>query len=738
MKARPPLKFLLARLLGKVLILLLYRMRIKGRNHCPRKGAALLVANHVSYADPLLVAVASPRIVHFLMSRTYYDIPVAHWFFKAMGAIPVSGRDSPKAVIRSLEACRKVLEEGKVLCIFAEGTVSRHGQMNSFKKGFERVVQGLDVPVVPVHLDRLWGSLFSFEGGGVLFKWPRRLPYPVTVAFGPSLPSSATAHQVRQAIQELGSESFRLRLAERETLALEYIRMAKKHPWRLALADSSGRSLSFGSALAAAAGLAKALDHEIDAGRNAGVMLPASVGGGLAVLALTLAGRAPVMLGLALSKQAAAERCAKAGVTTVLTSRKVTDRLGWRPDRPVFIEDLPLPGRWASLGSWLRLLVMSPERLAQVWAPRASRDLEDVAAILFTSGSTGVPKGAMLSHANILSNVEAISQVYATLATDRVLGVLTLHHALGFTATLWLPLLLGLGAVYHHDPADVSAVAALAERFRPTILAATPVMLAAYLRRVEARAFGSLRLVVAGADKLREELAAAWLDKFGVLPLEGYGTTELSPVAAVNIPDVVGSRRRQKGGKVGTIGRPLPGVTIKTVCPETWESTPEGVPGLLLVKGPNVMKGYVGDPASTSECMRHGWYVTGDVAVIDDDGFVAITDRLARFTRIDGEMVPHRALETRLQDLSGAAGPAFLVSSVPDGEEGERLVVLYKNDCDIESLRSRLSEEGFPRPWIPEARRFHRVAELPIAASGKVDLAALKAMAAEAERRPGG
>ncbi|MFA6317639.1 MAG: AMP-binding protein [Elusimicrobiota bacterium] len=724
MTERPSLGFLLARTLARIFVFLLYRMRIIDRRHCPRKGAALLVANHISYADPILIAAASPRSVHFLMSRTYFDIPVARWFFKAMGAIPVSGRDSPKAVLRSLEACRKVLREGNVLCIFAEGTISRHGQMNSFKKGFEKVVQGLDVPIVPVHLDRLWGSLFSFEGGRVLFKLPGRLPYPVTVNFGHPLPPDADAHRVRQAIQELGSESFRLRLAEKDILPVGFVRRARRHPFRLALAGSGGRSLNYGSAYAAASCLARALEPVLGPGKRQAVMLPASLEGALAVLALSLSGRTPVMLGLSLSRESAAARMSAAGAGKVVTSRKLAARLGWEPEGAVFLEDLPKPGLSGLLGGWLRLLFRDPAALAPPGA------VEDEAAVLFTSGSTGLPKGVVLSHANILANVEAVSQVYATLPGDRVLGVLTLHHALGFTGTLWLPLLLGFGAVFHHDPTDAASVAKLAERFRASILIATPAMLSMYLRRVPPRAFRSLRLVVAGADKLREDLAAAWLTRFGVLPLEGYGSTELSPVAAVNIPDVVGSRGRQKGGKLGTIGRPLPGVTLKTVSPETWEPTPEGVPGLLLVKGPSVMKGYIGGPEPTSEVMRDGWYVTGDAAVIDEDGFVTITDRLSRFSRIGNEMVPHRALETALQDLSGTAAPVFLVSSVPD-RDGERLVVLHAGDCDVEDLRVRLAATGFPKPWIPDAGRFHRVDKLPIALSGKVDLVALKALAVE-------
>ncbi|MBI5622377.1 MAG: AMP-binding protein [Elusimicrobia bacterium] len=731
MTERPPLRFILARTLARVLIFLLYRMRIVDRKHCPRAGAALIVANHISYADPLLIAAASPRVVHFLMSRTYYNIPVARWFFKAMGAIPVSGRDSPKVVLRSLEACRKVLEEGKVLCIFAEGTVSRHGQMNSFKKGFEKVVQGLDVPIVPVHLDRLWGSLFSFEGGTVLFKLPGRVPYPVTVNFGKALPSGASAHQVRQAISELGSESFRLRLAEKDTLAVEFIRRAARHPFRMALADSRERSLSYGSAYAAASCLARTLEPRLGTRQRVAVMLPASVEGALTVLALSLSGRIPVMLGFSLTRASAAERAGLAGADRVITSRRLVKRLGWEPEGAVFLEDIERPGKLVLLSGWLSLLSEDPSDLAV----RPPEGVDADAVVLFTSGSTGKAKGVVLSHANILADVEAVAQVYATLPKDRVLGVLTLHHALGFTGTLWLPLLTGLGAVFHCDPTDAAKVARLAERYRATILAATPAMLAMYLRRVPERSFKTLRLVVAGADKLSEALASAWLGKFGVLPLEGYGAAELSPVAAVNIPDVMGSRGRQKGGKVGTIGRPLPGVSLKTVSPETWEPTPQGVPGLLLVKGPNVMKGYLPGTEAGGEWLRDGWYVTGDIALIDEDGFVTITDRVTRFARIGGELVPHRALETALQDVSGSPQPAFLVSSVPDPEQGERLVVLYKDGRDVAELQRKLADSGFPKPWIPPAERFHQVEELPIALSGKVDLASLKAMVMAFERR---
>ena len=202
----------LLRLLLYPIANLLYRIRVEGRERLPLEGGALLVSNHVSFIDAFLIAAASPRLVRFLMFRRYYDLPILHYFFKAMGCVPISEADSPKTLLRSFDAAKYALRAGELVCIFAEGEITRHGQLLRFKKGFERIVDGLQVPVVPVHLDRVWGSIFSFEGGRVLLKGPRRVPYPVTVSFGKPLGADSKAFEVRQAILELGSDAFRHRL----------------------------------------------------------------------------------------------------------------------------------------------------------------------------------------------------------------------------------------------------------------------------------------------------------------------------------------------------------------------------------------------------------------------------------------------------------------------------------------------------------------------------------------------
>ncbi|MBI5202482.1 MAG: MFS transporter [Elusimicrobia bacterium] len=623
---------------------LVYKIDVLGGERVPMEGPALLVANHVSFVDAFLIAGATERPIRFLMFRRYYDMPVANWFFRAMGCIPISDSDGPREMLRSLDAAKERLKKGEAVCIFAEGEITRHGQMLRFKKGFERIVGGLpDVPIIPVHLDRVWGSVFSFDGGKVLLKWPRRIPYPITTSFGAPMKSDSTAFQIRQSILELGSDAFRKRLAERRPLSLAFLREAKRHPLRFAIADSLGTKLSYGSALMKAWALGRALDRALPGGENAGLLLPPSAAGALANIGLSLAGRVPINLNYSTSLEVVFACADKAGIGRIATTRKLVEKLGWDlGERAVYVEDVAktISAPVAAFAGAMMLLL--PLRLAELFfAPKARGPLERMATVIFTSGSTGIPKGVMLSHANVASNLESMAQVFQVGKQDRILGVLPFFHSFGYSVTLWFPLISGFGVVYHSNPLDARKIGELADEFQATFLLGTPTFLASYLRRVEPEKFKSVRYVVVGAEKLRDDLAIAFRERFGVTPLEGYGCTELSPVACVNIPDINWPGARQKGTKLGSVGQPIPGVLAKIVDPDTKEPKAEGESGLLLVKGPNVMLGYLGDPEKTAEVVRDGYYVTGDIASVDPDGFITITDRLSRFSKIGGEMVPH-------------------------------------------------------------------------------------------------
>lgn len=351
---------------------------------------------------------------------------------------------------------------------------------------------------------------------------------------------------------------------------------------------------------------------------------------------------------------------------------------------------------------------------------------DDLATIIFSSGSTGVPKGVMLSHYNILSNLEACEQIFWVTSEDRVLGVLPFFHSFGFMGTLWFPLVAGFGAVYHPNPLDGKTIGELVKQYQATILISTPTFFTAYMRKCAPEDFASLRFPVVGAEKLREPLAKEYKEKYGRDLLEGYGCTEMSPVVSVNMPDFQDERnRRVTKMKPGTVGYPLPGVAVKVVHPETGEPQVIGHEGLLLVKGSNRMLGYLNQPEKTKEAFRDKWYVTGDIALIDEDGFIHITDRLSRFSKIGGEMVPHLKVEEAVTNLLGQYTCA--VTSVPDEQKGEKLVVLFTDPArKAEDLWAGLSQTDLPKLWVPKKDGFFFVESLPMLGSGKLDLRKVK------------
>jgi acyl-[acyl-carrier-protein]-phospholipid O-acyltransferase/long-chain-fatty-acid--[acyl-carrier-protein] ligase len=705
----------------------IYRIRINGQQHVPFRGPALLVCNHVSHADALLVAACVQRFIRFMVYRPIYELKALNWLFRLMNAIPVAG--GRKDVIESLERAREELRQGHVVCIFAEGAISRTGNLLPFKRGFEKIMEGMDVPIIPVHLDRLWGSIFSFKDKRFFWKWPQRLPYPVTVSFGAPLPATANARQVRQAVMELGSDAVHVRRKTGDVLPLRFLKTAKRC-WSLrAMADSTGKELTYGKALVGGLLLRRWIRTRRPQDGMIGVMLPSSIGGALANIAILLAGKVPVNLNFTAGRESMGRAIEQCRIRTIVTSRLFLTKAKLEEmDGMVFLEDIMKAITPVQQALTALVAALLPTRLVQALYYREPLDPHALATVIFSSGSTGIPKGVMLTHHNILSNIEGFEQVFWLTEEDCVMGVLPFFHSFGFTGTLWLPLLAGFSAVYHPNPLDAKAIGELVAKYQATILISTPTFYAAYIRRCGAEEFASLRYAIVGAEKLREPIARAFKDKYGIDLLEGYGCTEMGPVVAVNVPDVQEGRERQTGAKFGTVGHPIPGVACKVVHPETGEPIFSDEAGLLLVKGPNRMAGYLGQPEKTDEAVRDGWYVTGDIAAIDDDGFIRITDRLSRFSKIGGEMVPHLKVEEAITALVGECG--CVVTAVPDDQKGERLVVFYTHkEMTPEALWEQLSQTDLPKLWIPKRENFYYIETIPTLGTGKVDLRAVKALA---------
>jgi acyl-[acyl-carrier-protein]-phospholipid O-acyltransferase/long-chain-fatty-acid--[acyl-carrier-protein] ligase len=417
---------------------------------------------------------------------------------------------------------------------------------------------------------------------------------------------------------------------------------------------------------------------------------------------------------------------------TVVTSRLFLEKAKLDPPGElIYAEDLAEnPRLGEKLAALLAAKLFSARLLELFLGVSHPPNLDDTATIIFSSGSTGEPKGVVLSHFNLASNVEQIEQVFHLHDGDRILGILPFFHSFGFTGTLCLPPLTGIGVVFHVSPLDAQVIGGLVSKYSVSMLLSTPTFLNSYARRCPPEAFGSLRIVMAGAEKLPERIAQSFEDHFGIRPLEGYGCTECSPVVAVNTYDFRAAYFRQIGAKRGTIGHPLPGIGVRIIDPESGETLPVDKPGLLLVCGPNIMVGYLNRPDKTADVLKDGWYNTGDIATVDEDGFLRITDRLSRFSKIGGEMVPHIKVEEKLHELLQADGQVLAITAIPDEKKGERLIVVHTLSEDVlHDCVERLSKSDLPALWKPKPDQFLHVEQLPYLGTGKLDLRKLRELA---------
>jgi len=716
----------------------LYRLDVVGRENVPARGGALLTPNHVSMADAAFLIASIDRPVRFLMFRGSYEHPLVKPFAKILGVIPIASDQGPREMIHSLRQATEALKNGEVVCIFPEGQMTRIGQMMPFRRGMERIIKGVDVPIIPVNLDGVWGSIFSFAGGRFLWKFPRRIPYPVRVTFGKPLPSTTTSQEVRRVVQDLSAEAFERRKKRMHILPETFAYTARRHPFRFAMADGQRPKLNYFSALVGALVLARRMRKHWQGQEMVGVLLPPSVPGALVNFAAMLTGKVPVNLNYTVSNETLASCAQQCNLKTVVTARVFLEKVKIQPPSEViFIEDVAKDtGPGEKLAAMLAACFLPARALTKFAGSERRATLDDIATIIFSSGSTGDPKGVVLTHYNIASNVEQLNQVFMLHGNDRILGILPFFHSFGFTGTLCLPAATGIGVVFHPNPLDSRVIGALVSKYSVTMLLATPTFLNAYTRRCAPEDFGSLRFVMAGAEKLPDRISQAFEDHFGIRPHEGYGCTECSPAVTVNTTDFRAASFRQVGAKRGSIGHPLPGISVKIVDPDTFEPVAPNEPGLLLVRGPNVMRGYLNKPEKTADVLREGWYNTGDIARMDEEGFLRITDRLSRFSKIGGEMVPHIKVEDLLQELAGATEQTFVVTAVPDEKKGERLIVLHiLNDERLEECLQKLAKSDLPALWRPRPDQFLRIEKLPYLGTGKLDLRKARELALEMTRR---
>jgi acyl-[acyl-carrier-protein]-phospholipid O-acyltransferase/long-chain-fatty-acid--[acyl-carrier-protein] ligase len=551
---------------------------------------------------------------------------------------------------------------------------------------------------------------------------------------------------VRAAVQELQAVAFEARKPRMRTLDRAFVHTARLHPLQFFMADGKTPRVSFASALVKTVFIARRLRRQVGDQPMIGMLIPPSVGGALPNYALMLAGRVPVNLNYTASNEVIASSAQQCGIDVVITSRAFLDRFPSMiiPGRTLLLEEALAAPRlteklFALALAWLmpagllkRALGAHRVKLQTEFATGKGRaaQMDQLATVIFSSGSTGDPKGVMLTHFNIASNISQIMQVFMLDGRDKILGILPFFHSFGFMAGLWLPAVHGVGVVFHVNPLDAQTVGALIEKYNVTLLVATPTFLQAYMRRCKPESFGSLQYVLVGAEKLQERVALAFEDQFGIRPLEGYGCTECSPIVAVNGKDFRAPGFRQVASRRGKIGHPLPGVSVRIVDIDTGQPVAPGTAGMLLVKGPNVMRGYLGKPEKTAEVLHDGWYTTGDIAMMEEDGFLTITDRLSRFSKIGGEMVPHILIEEKLNELAESNEQVFAVTAVPDEKKSERIVVIHTlPESKLAPVLEKFAQCDLPALWKPKSGQFVHVDAIPVLGTGKMDLRGIKALA---------
>ena len=722
-----------------------YRVHVQGLKNIPEQGGVLMLGNHISWVDWAVVQIASPRPVRFVMLKSIYQRWYLRWLFDLFGVIPIeSGATSRK----SLSTVAECLNNGEVVCLFPEGAISRTGHLGEFRRGFERACEEANnnVVILPFYMRGLWGSQFSHSSEKLKNIRSNGLFRDLIIAFGEPLSKDTKADVLKRRVFDMSVSSWQEHVKSMGTLPNAWIDTAKSVGSDMAIADTLGDPLSAHQALTAGIAFSRRM-QKISKEKNVGLLLPTSAGGVLANMATLLGGKAVVNLNFTASQEAITSSIEQAEIQTVYTSKRFIDKLsrkGIELDNAlnnvnvVFLEDLNEGiSKAEMISTWLMVKLLPAGVLKLLFSKVNNPD--ETAAILFSSGSEGLPKGVMLSHRNIMANLKQTSDVLNTQSNDVVMASLPLFHAFGLTVTQFMPLVEGIPMVCHADPTDALNIAKAIAKYRVTMLCGTSTFLRLYTknRKVHPLMLDSLRIVVAGAERLNPEVREAFQMKFNKPIFEGYGATETTPVASVNLPDALDDNYWQihKGNKIGSVGMPLPGTSFKIVDPESFEELATGEDGMILIGGVQVMQGYLKNEEKTSEVIREidgmRWYVTGDKGRLDEDGFLTIVDRYSRFAKLGGEMVSLSSVEQQIRDAANLSELELVAVNLPDEKKGEKILILVAGIIDTEQVKKSMLEAGCNPLMVPS--HWIRVDEVPKLGSGKTDFKQAKTIAMDLE-----
>ncbi len=701
------------------------------RDRIPTTGV-LVIPGRLNFEQILLLEklFAGRTITWLVEENSHFDHTTrSHLERSGSGAMFSADDAAPKAAGDQLQPA---LANGGVLIYVPGRAAVRNASQCHIPASHLKALCGFGLPILPVSIDCPRESGLSVE---------RRSSLPSSVlVIGKPIPAEAAGVSIyQQALLEGVEEAYSARSLFKGSLAMTLLEGLKKNGSRNRIFDGADDSeLTYDKILAIAIAFSKFIKEETDNPRVA-IVLPPGKGGLIANLAVLFAGKTPVNLNFTAGPEAVRSCIRQSGVDRFITAdpfvRKVSS-FPWPPNRDLILIERVLPTLKKKIVTWAAVSKALPAPLLGMLLGLNKRRGGDEAALLFTSGSSGEPKGVVLSNRNVLANVTQFASRLDLPKGSSILGCLPLFHSFGCTVTLWYPVIEGVNLVTYPSPLETKRLAELIALHQVNLFLATPTFLRGYMKRIDPAQLASLKLVVTGAEKLPQSLASAFEEKFGIRPQEGYGLTETSPATNVNLPDPqpLPDAPALPSSRHGSVGQMLPGLAVRITDPATDKEVPIHQQGIIWFKGSNVFPGYLNDPKKSAEVLKDGWFRTGDVGRVDDDGFLYIEGRISRFSKIAGEMVPHETVEAAINKVLGLDAESerkIAVVGVPDEQKGEAILLLstisgpaLEQECI--DLRYKLLDEGLSSLWCP--KQIVPVNEIPVLASGKLDIKGCEAL----------
>ena len=721
-----------------------YRLKVLGINNIPTDGPVLLLGNHFSFIDWAVLQMATPRPLRIASNKDHYEKWTLRWVLKRMGVIRIHKNNEAEA----LKQIHDALKNGDAVVLFPEGEVAKTPFVGPFRFDYAEAIKDTDAVIVPFYIQGLWGSRFAYAASADAQSLAAKLTRIITVSFGAPVPKDTEPNKIRNIVREISIDAWCSSLRAYKPIAESWLVACKKVTGSgPSIYSPDGAHLSGYKLLCATLAFSRVFKKMLNGQKHVGIMLPPSGGGIIANLAGWVTGKVNVNLNYTSAPDIALKCMKRADVKTVITSRVFLQRLKQKGTdytvladkcNLVYAEDVmkSIP-KWKMIFHMLMGVIL-PIPLIKFFYFKKNVKLNDTAVVLFSSGTEGVPKGVELTHYNMIGNCAQLSCIFNPTKNDVMLAELPLFHSFGLTVNVLLCLIEGTPMVVVADPTDVKTMARVCAEFHVTAFVGTPTFLRAFTvnRWVHPMCFKYLRLIIAGAEKLRPEISTAFRLKFGKEIFEGYGCTETAPVASVNFENILLNDylTMQVNNKPGSVGMPLPGTLYKIVDPETNVELPTGEDGMILIGGCQVMKGYLKDSSHTKDAIieldGRRWYRTGDKGHLDEDGFLTIVDRYSRFAKLGGEMISLGAVEIRINDTKILEGGDYMVTSIPDSAKGECLVLLYTGvEMEPSDVLRALRKSGIPPLMVPGLA--FKVPAIPKLGTGKADFKASKKIALE-------